>query len=68
MNLSDLLDQFADQPTAVYRNALLAALVGPILLRLFGLKAFSKWIRPIALLMIIAGMYAKQRVAGDETA
>jgi hypothetical protein len=67
MNLRDLIDLLAEQPTVFYRNALVTALVGPLLLRLFGLTAFSRWIRPVALLIIFAGMYAKQRTFDDTT-
>jgi hypothetical protein len=67
MILDDLLTQLAELPTAMYRNVLFAALIGPLFLRLFGLKSFSKIVRPIALLTIVAGMYAKQRKLGDET-
>ncbi len=61
MNQSDLLDQLAELPKTTYRTTFIASLVGPLLLRLFGLKGLSRWIRPLALLLLVAGMYAKQQ-------
>ena len=61
MNLRDLIDLLAEQPKAVYRDILISALIGPLILRLLGLKGFSRWVRPLAMLVLIGGMYAKQQ-------
>lgn len=60
MNLDELLDQLAALPRAVYGYLLLAALAGPPLLRLFGFKALAGLVRPVALLVLLGGLVARQ--------
>jgi hypothetical protein len=60
MNLDELLDQLAELPREVYGYLLLAALAGPALLRLFGFKALAGLVRPLALVVLLGGMVAKQ--------
>ena len=66
MNFDEILDQLAQVPSRVYSYVLLAAVIGPLTLRLFGLKALSQVIRPLALLVFLGGLYAKQQ-AGRST-
>ncbi len=66
MNLDELLDQLAQVPSRVYSYILLMAVIGPLTLRIFGLKALSQIIRPLALVVFLGGMYAKQQ-AGRST-
>lgn len=60
MNLDDLLDQLADLSNREYGYLLLTALVGPLALRLLGWKALARLIRPLALVVLLGGMYARQ--------
>ena len=63
MNWDELLDQLAQQPTRTYGYAFLTALVGPLVLRVFGLKSLAQLVRPAALVVLLGGMYAKQERA-----
>ncbi len=64
MNPDELVDQFAQLPAQAYGYALLAALIGPLLLRLLGFKFLSQLIRPAALAVLLGGIYAKQQANG----
>ncbi len=64
MDLNDVLDQLAQISTRTYSYVLLAAVAGPLALRLFGFKTLSRLIRPIALVVLLGGMYARQQQAG----
>ncbi|MDP9310693.1 MAG: hypothetical protein M3R24_07350 [Chloroflexota bacterium] len=66
MNFDEILDQLAQVPSRQYSYVLLAAVIGPLTLRLFGLKTLSQLVRPLALLVFLGGMYAKQQ-AGRST-
>jgi len=61
MNQDELLDQLAQLPNRTYSYILIAALVGPLVLRLFGLKALASFVRPVALGILLGGLYAKQQ-------
>lgn len=63
MNVDEVLDQLAQIPSQVYRYVLLAAFIGPLILRIFGLKTLSQLIRPVALVVFFGGMYAKQQAS-----
>jgi len=60
MTIDDLLAELRSLPPAVYGYAILAALVGPLLLRTLGLRPLAALIRPAAISLVLAGMYAKQ--------
>lgn len=66
MQLDDLLEQLAQFPREVYGYALLAALAGPMLLRVAGFGTLARLIRPLALVFVLGGMYAKQQAARHE--
>jgi hypothetical protein len=65
MELEELpiFDQLAELPNRSYSYVVIAAVAGPITLRLFGFKTFAQLIRPLALLILLSGMYAKQQRA-----
>jgi hypothetical protein len=65
MQLDDLLEQLAQFPREVYGYALLAALAGPFVLRIAGLGSLARLARPLALIFVLGGMYAKQQRAGE---
>lgn len=64
MNLDELVDRLARLPVQVYGYCLLAALIGPLTLRLLGLKLLAQLIRPAALAVLLGGIYAKQQASG----
>ncbi len=65
MDTEDLpiFDQLAQLPNHIYSYVALAALAGPLTFRLFGFKLLSQLIRPLALVVLLSGMYAKQQRA-----
>lgn len=63
MTLEDILDQLRRLSTRQYSYVALAAVVGPLVLRVFGLKVLAAWVRPVALLVLLGGMYARQEQA-----
>ncbi|WP_029214790.1 hypothetical protein [Kallotenue papyrolyticum] len=63
MHLDELLDTLATLPRSAYRAALVAALIGPPVARLLGLGGLARLVRPLALALLLAGMYARQRAA-----
>ena len=64
MNPDDLLAQLAQLTPEQYGYAGLAAAFGPLVLRLFGFKLLATFIRPLALLVIVGGLYARQQRLG----
>ena len=65
MNSDDLLGQLEQlTPQQLGYLALLAAF-GPLLLRLLGFKMLATWSRPLALLVLVGGLYAKQQQGGN---
>lgn len=69
MDLEDLpiFDQLAQLPNRTYSYIVIAAVAGPTALRLFGLKTLGQLIRPLALVVLLSGMYAKQQRAAGNT-
>lgn len=63
MHLDELLDTLATLPRSVYGAALVAMLIGPLLMRLAGLGGLARLVRPLAAAWLLAGMYARQRAA-----
>lgn len=61
MDGSEIFDQLARLPTRTYSYVVLAALFGPMILRLLGLKPLAALIRPLALALLLGGMYARQQ-------
>lgn len=61
MSLEELLEQLRQLSTRTYSYVTLAALFGPITLRLLGLKPLAQLIRPAALVVLLGGMYARQQ-------
>ncbi len=64
MENNDLLQQLAQMSSRTYSYVLLAALVGPLTLRLFGFKWLAQIVRPLALVVLLGGIYAKRQRAG----
>ena len=64
MNLDDLLAQLEQLTPEQYGYAGLAAAFGPLVLRLFGFKLLATLVRPLALLVIVGGLYARQQHSG----
>ncbi len=64
MNPEELVDRLAHLPPQAYGYCLLAALVGPLTLRLLGFKLLSQLVRPLALAVLLGGIYAKQQTNG----
>lgn len=60
MTLDDVLAQLRSLPAEVYGYALLAAVAGPLTLRALGLRLPAPLVRPAAIAVVLAGMYAKQ--------
>ncbi|HEY0735883.1 MAG TPA: hypothetical protein VGD69_13305 [Herpetosiphonaceae bacterium] len=69
MDLEDLpiFDQLAQLPNRTYSYVVIAAVAGPMALRLFGFKTLGQLIRPLALVVLLSGMYAKQQRAGSSS-
>ncbi len=61
MNNDQLLDQLAQLSPRVYSYAALVALLGPLVLRVFGLSRLAQIARPLALVVLIGGIYAKRQ-------
>lgn len=61
INTDEIVKQLAQLPMRVYSYAALAALFGPFVLRLLGLKALGQLLRPAALVVVLGGIYAKRQ-------
>ncbi len=61
MNFEDLLAQLERLTPEQYGYLGLAAVFGPFLLRLLGFKLLAGLIRPLALLGLVGGLYARQQ-------
>jgi len=66
MNLDDLLAQLEQLTPEQFGYLGLIATAGPLLLRLLGFKLFSRLVRPLALLALVGGLYAKQQMRQAE--
>ncbi len=65
MQSNDLLQQLARMSSRTYSYVALTVLVGPLVLRLFGFKWLSQIVRPLALVVLLGGIYAKRQRAGS---
>ncbi len=65
MNLDDLLGELEQLTPEQYGYLGLAAMLGPLTLRLFGFKLLARLIRPLALLAVVGGLYARQQSSGE---
>ncbi len=65
VDLDQLVEQLDQIPMQVYSYVALAALFGPFALRLLGLKALGQLLRPVALVVLIGGIYAKRQKRGS---
>ena len=65
MNLDDLWGELEHLTPEQYGYLGLLALVGPMILRLFGFKMLARLARPLALAMIGAAAYARQQNYGE---
>ncbi len=61
MNFDDLLAELEQLTPEQYGYLGAAALFGPLVLRLFGFKLLGNMLRPLALLVIVGGLYARQQ-------
>ncbi len=64
MTLDDLLAELERLTPEQYGYAALAALLGPFVFKLLGFKLLGTLIRPLALLVILGGLYARQQRSG----
>ena len=60
MNLDDVLDQLGQLSTRTYSYIVLGGLIGPLVLRLLGLGALGRLVRPLAIAALLGGIYARQ--------
>jgi hypothetical protein len=67
MTFEELLDQLRQLSTRTYSYILLGALFGPLILRMLGLKAIGRLVRPAALAVLLGGMYARQQAQRGST-
>lgn len=65
MDLNSLVTQLRQLSTRTYSYVLLSALIGPLLLRLLGLGALGRLVRPLALAVLLGGVYARQQGQSD---
>jgi hypothetical protein len=65
MNLDDLLGELEQLTPEQYGYLGLSAVFGPLLLRLLGFRTLSRLVRPLALLALAAGLYARQQHLSD---
>lgn len=61
MTLEEALDYLRRLSTRTYSYIVLAAILGPLTLRVLGLSSLARLIRPLAVLIVLGGMYAKQQ-------
>ncbi len=63
MDLENLpiLEQLAELPNRVYSYVALTAIAGPLAFRILGFKLLAQIVRPLALVVLLGGMYAKQQ-------
>ncbi len=67
MNQDELLTTLEQLTPEQFGYLGLAATFGPLLLRLFGFKLLSRLVRPLALLAIVGGLYAKQQLRESQS-
>lgn len=69
MSLQEILDQLRQLSTRTYSYMLLAAVFGPLTLRILGLSSVAQLVRPAALALLLGGIYARQQggAASGET-
>ncbi len=65
MNTDDLLAELERLTPEQYGYLGLAALLGPTVLKLFGFKLLGRLVRPLALVALAGGLYAKQQSADE---
>lgn len=65
VDLDQLVEQLDQIPMQVYSYVALAALFGPFVLRLLGLKALGQLLRPVALVILVGGIFAKRQKVGN---
>lgn len=63
MQFQEVLDQLRQLSTRQYSYVALAAVAGPLALRLLGFRTLARFVRPLALLVLLGGMYARQEQA-----
>ncbi len=61
MDFDDILAELEQLTPEQYGYLGVAALFGPLVLRLLGFKALGNLLRPLALLVIVGGLYARQQ-------
>ncbi len=63
MNSDEFLRQLGELSPRTYSYVALVALIGPFTLRLFGFKALAQLVRPLALVVLLGGIYARRQRA-----
>ena len=66
MNLEDLLANLERLTPDQYGYLGLAALFGPFVLRLLGFKLLARLVRPLSLVALAGGWYARQQKLNEE--
>ena len=64
MDFDDLLSELEHLTPEQYGYLGLLAIFGPFVLRLFGFKLLAGLARPLALLALLGGLYARQQHSG----
>ena len=64
MDFDNILAELEQLTPEQYGYLGLAAIFGPFVLRIFGFKALGALLRPLALLAIVGGLYARQQRSG----
>lgn len=60
MTREDIIDNLRSLSNRTYSYVILAGVFGPLVLRLLGLSALAPLVRPLALAVVLGGMYARQ--------
>lgn len=68
MNWEDLQRELEQLTPEQYGYLGITALFGPLALRMLGFKMLATLIRPLALLAILGGLYAKQQHSDEQGA
>jgi hypothetical protein len=66
MELDTILAELEQLTPEQYGYLGLAAIFGPMLLKLLGFKLLANLVRPLALVLIVGGIYARQQRASGQ--
>ncbi len=66
MELDTILDELEQLTAEQYGYLGVAAIFGPLLLKLLGFKLLGALVRPLALVLILGGIYARQQRGSEQ--